>query len=183
MTGQWQRLSRRPQARGAGRGASSHSGDSGSGRGRRRRRPGTVRRGSSVSAPATACQAPLFAAPAAPAAQPSLLQASLRNLTGPSNPALLPRSPVVAASVLCSAVHLMSNNADIIKRWVNEVQEAVQSKHPMVQFHAVALLHALRATDRLAVSKLVTQLTKAAVKSPLAQCLLVRYVAQVCGCA
>ncbi|KIY91342.1 Coatomer subunit gamma-2 [Monoraphidium neglectum] len=49
----------------------------------------------------------------------------------------------------------------------------------MVQFHAVALLHALRATDRLAVSKLVTQLTRAAVKSPLAQCLLVRYVSQV----
>ena len=38
---------------------------------------------------------------------------------------------------------------------------------------------ALRATDRLAISKLVSSLTKAAVKSPLAQCLLVRYVAQV----
>ena len=160
-----------------------------------------------------------------------------------SAPRLTPsaRSPVVAASVLCSAVHLMASNADIIKRWVNEVQEAAQvtggivgssfesaaggwrrglpglrcqgcgwvvrpwgmrcsmqtppqhthlqhtpsppllsqSKHPMVQFHAVALLHALRATDRLAVSKLVSQLTKAAVKSPMAQCLLVRYVAQV----
>ena len=35
-------------------------------------------------------------------------------------------SPVVAASVLCSAVHLMAHNVDIIKRWVNEVQEAVQ---------------------------------------------------------
>jgi coatomer protein complex subunit gamma len=70
-------------------------------------------------------------------------------------------------------------NGEIIKRWVNEVQEAAQSRHPMVQFHAVALLHALRATDRLAVSKLVTQLTRAQVKSPLAQCLLVRYVSQV----
>lgn len=96
--------------------------------------------------------------------------------------AVVDKSPVVAAAVLCNAVHLISNpnNAEIIKRWVNEVQEAVQSKHSMVQFHAVALLHALRATDRLAVSKLVTQLTKANVKSPLAQCLLVRYVAQVC---
>lgn len=166
--------------------------------------------------------------------------------------AVVDKSPVVAASVLCCACHLMGTNGDIIKRWVNEVQEAVQvrglredggawgecqvlaglcaapqldlphavtrllqladvgvrqaygrctvacecahavmppapprhrpaaqSKHPMVQFHAVALLHALRATDRLAVSKLVSQLTKAAVKSPMAQCLLVRYVAQV----
>lgn len=39
---------------------------------------------------------------------------------------LSPCSPVVAASVLCSAVHLMAGNSDIIKRWVNEVQEAVQ---------------------------------------------------------
>lgn len=93
--------------------------------------------------------------------------------------AVVDKSPVVAASVLVSAVHLMHNNAEIIKRWVNEVQEAVQSKHSMVQFHAVALLHALRATDRLAVSKLVSQLTRASVKSPLAQCLLIRYVSQV----
>ena len=56
-----------------------------------------------------------------------------------------------------------------------------------VQFHAVALLHALRAGDRLAVSKLVAGLTRGSslgpagsgVRSPLAQCLLVRYVAQV----
>eukprot|EP00775_Hariotina_reticulata_P012870 gene12870-12996_t len=84
--------------------------------------------------------------------------------------AVVDKSPVVAASVL---------NPEIIKRWVNEVQEAAQSKHSMVQFHAVALLHALRATDRLAVSKLVSQLTRASVKSPLAQCLLIRYVSQV----
>lgn len=48
-----------------------------------------------------------------------------------------------------------------------------------VQFHAVALMHALRANDRLAISKLVTQLTRSSVRSPMAQCLLVRYVAQV----
>lgn len=40
-------------------------------------------------------------------------------------------------------------------------------------------MHALRANDRLAVSKLVTQLTRGNVRSPMAQCLLVRYVAQV----
>lgn len=43
-----------------------------------------------------------------------------------------------------------------------------------VQFHAVALLHALRSSDRLAVSKLVASLTKTGVKSSLAQLLLVR---------
>jgi hypothetical protein len=47
-----------------------------------------------------------------------------------------------AAVLLCACCCVQ--NSEIIKRWVNEVQEAVQSKHSMVQFHAVALLHALR---------------------------------------
>ncbi len=93
--------------------------------------------------------------------------------------AIVDKSPVVASAALVSALHLLGNNAEIVKRWINEVQEAAQNKNNMVQFHAVALLHALRASDRLAISKLVSSLTKASVKSPLAQCLLVRYVAQV----
>lgn len=95
--------------------------------------------------------------------------------------AIVDKSPVVASAALVSALHLLAANGEIVKRWVNEVQEAVQSKDHHVQFHAVALLHALRANDRLAISKLVTSLTKANVKSALAQVLLVRYVAQVSG--
>eukprot|EP00798_Chlamydomonas_sp_ICE-L_P030905 gene30905-35958_t len=93
--------------------------------------------------------------------------------------AIVDKSPVVAAAALVMAQQLLAANTEIVKRWVNEIQEAAQSKNHMVQFHAVALLHALRATDRLAISKLVSSLTKASVKSPLGQCLLVRYVAQV----
>jgi len=50
----------------------------------------------------------------------------------------------------------------------------------MVQFHALSLLHQIRQSDRLAVSKLVTQLTKSNIRSPLAQCSIIRYVSQVC---
>jgi hypothetical protein len=91
--------------------------------------------------------------------------------------AIVDKAAVVASAVLASALHLLGGNAEVVKRWSNEIQEAVQSKHAMVQFHAVALLHALRAADRLAVSKLVTSLTRGAVRSPLAQCLLVRCAA------
>jgi coatomer protein complex subunit gamma len=93
--------------------------------------------------------------------------------------AVVDKSPVVASAVLVSAMHLLAGNADIVRRWGNEVQEAAASRQPMVQFHGVALLHALRASDRLAVSKLVASLIKAGVRSPLAQALLVRYVVQV----
>lgn len=93
--------------------------------------------------------------------------------------AIVDKSAVVASSVLCAAMQLLSQNGDIARRWVNEIQEAVDSRHPMVQFHGVALMHAIRANDRLAVSKLVKMLTRTNLKSPLAQCLLVRYIAQV----
>ena len=78
--------------------------------------------------------------------------------------AVVDKSAVVASAVLVSALHLVSQNTDIVKRWTNEIQEAVHSKHSMVQFHAVALLHALRANDRLAVSKQVSNLVKGSVR-------------------
>ncbi|XP_031479664.1 coatomer subunit gamma-2 [Nymphaea colorata] len=93
--------------------------------------------------------------------------------------AIVDKNPVVASAALVSGVHLLQTNPDIVKRWSNEVQEAVQSRAALVQFHALALLHQIRQNDRLAVSKLVTSLTRGTVRSPLAQCLLIRYTAQV----
>jgi hypothetical protein len=43
------------------------------------------------------------------------------------------QSPVVASAVLVSAYHLLQWNVEIVKRWSNEIQEAVQSKAGMVQ--------------------------------------------------
>mmetsp|Transcript_10179 Transcript_10179/g.11920 ORF Transcript_10179/g.11920 Transcript_10179/m.11920 type:complete len:908 (-) Transcript_10179:538-3261(-) len=93
--------------------------------------------------------------------------------------AVVDKNAVVASAALVSGMHLMQGSPEIVKRWSNEVQEAVQSKNPLVQAHALALLHMIRQNDRLAVSKLVTSLTRSSVRSPLAQCLLIRYVNQV----
>ena len=93
--------------------------------------------------------------------------------------AVVDKNAVVSSAALVSGIHLLSVNADVVRRWSNEVQEAVHSKNPVVQFHALGLLHQIKINDRLAVSKLVTQLTRSPVRSPLAQCLVIRYVAQV----
>ncbi|CAL5212364.1 unnamed protein product [Lathyrus oleraceus] len=93
--------------------------------------------------------------------------------------AIVDKNPVVASAALVSGIHLLQTNPEIVKRWSNEVQEAVQSRAALVQFHALALLHQIRQNDRLAVSKLVTSLTRGSVRSPLAQCLLIRYTSQV----
>ncbi|KAJ4964927.1 hypothetical protein NE237_016776 [Protea cynaroides] len=93
--------------------------------------------------------------------------------------AIVDKNHVVASAALVSGVHLLQTNPEIVKRWSNEVQESVQSRAGLVQFHALALLHQIRQNDRLAVSKLVTSLTRGTVRSPLAQCLLIRYTSQV----
>ncbi|KAI3870662.1 hypothetical protein MKX03_000622 [Papaver bracteatum] len=93
--------------------------------------------------------------------------------------AIVDKNPVVASAALVSGIHLLQTNPEIVKRWSNEVQEAVQSRAALVQFHALALLHQIRQNDRLAVSKLVSSLTRGTVRSPLAQCLLIRYTSQV----
>ncbi|PWA74240.1 coatomer/calthrin adaptor appendage, C-terminal subdomain-containing protein [Artemisia annua] len=93
--------------------------------------------------------------------------------------AIVDKNPVVASAALVSGIHWLKSNPEIVKRWSNEVQEAVQSRSALVQFHALGLLHQIRQNDRLAVSKLVSSLTKGTVRSPLAQCLLIRYTSQV----
>jgi coatomer protein complex subunit gamma len=93
--------------------------------------------------------------------------------------AVVDKNSVVSSAALVSGIHLLKINADIVRRWSNEIQEAINSSHPMVQFHALSLLHQIRQSDRLAVSKLVTQLTKSNIRSPLAQCSIIRYVSQV----
>lgn len=86
----------------------------------------------------------------------------------------------VSSAALVSGSHLLRTmSTDIVKRWVSEVQEALQSKHPMVQYHALGLLQQIKQHDRLAVSKLVQTMTKGTIRSPYAHCLLIRFCSQV----
>lgn len=96
--------------------------------------------------------------------------------------AIVDREAYVASAALVSGVHLMRGSpagADIVKRWFSEVQSAVKSKSTMVQYHALGLLHQIKRHDRLAVSKLVSEMTRSPVRSHYAHCLLIRYTCQV----
>jgi coatomer protein complex subunit gamma len=94
--------------------------------------------------------------------------------------AIVDKQPFVASAALVSGLHLMHTNPEVVKRWQNEVNQAVMDKQStMVQYHALALLHEIKQNDRLAVSKLVSQLCKSQLQSPLAQCLLIRYAVRV----
>lgn len=93
--------------------------------------------------------------------------------------AIVDRNSLVSSSALVSGILLYKISPEVVRRWVNEVQEAVSSQHEMVQYHALSLLYQIKAHDRLAVSKLVTQLSKSPMRSPLAVCLLIRYMSKI----
>mmetsp|Transcript_7106 Transcript_7106/g.10182 ORF Transcript_7106/g.10182 Transcript_7106/m.10182 type:complete len:958 (-) Transcript_7106:212-3085(-) len=93
--------------------------------------------------------------------------------------AIVDSSSQVSSSALVSSVHLFkasSENANVVKRWIGEVQEATASSNTMVQFHAMQLLYQIKMSDRLGVSKLVQQFSsRNSLKSPLAIVCLLRY--------
>ncbi|ELU14014.1 hypothetical protein CAPTEDRAFT_162815 [Capitella teleta] len=80
----------------------------------------------------------------------------------------------VSSAALTSSLHLAKTSPDVVKRWVNEAQEAVNSDNIMVQHHALGLLYHIRKNDKLAVTKLVNKYTRHSLKSPYAYCLLIR---------
>ncbi|CAD5220384.1 unnamed protein product [Bursaphelenchus okinawaensis] len=93
--------------------------------------------------------------------------------------AIVDKVPSVSSAALVSSVHLMKKSPEVIRRWANEVQEAVNSDNPMVQYHALGLLYQIRSNDKLAVSKLLHKFGKSGMRSPLALCYLIRIAANL----
>jgi coatomer protein complex subunit gamma len=93
--------------------------------------------------------------------------------------AIVDKNYLVSSAALVSGTHLMRTSPEVVKRWGNEVQEAVQNPNEMVQYHALALLYEIKKNDKLAVTKMVTQLTRTSMSSPLGVCLLIRYLGKV----
>lgn len=87
---------------------------------------------------------------------------------------IVDKNPSVSCAALVSSLHLASSSGEVVKRWANEAQEALNSDNIMVQYHALGLLYHIRRTDRLAVSKLVNKLIRQNLKSPYALCMLIR---------
>ncbi|KAG9119046.1 coatomer subunit gamma, partial [Ceratobasidium sp. 392] len=100
--------------------------------------------------------------------------------------AIVDKSPSIASAALVSSYHLFPVSKDVIKRWVNEAQEALNTKpvssyfNPVSsggwgsssqqnaqqvlpsttfvqQYHALGVLYLIRQQDRMAVTKMIQQ--------------------------
>uniref|UniRef100_A0A8C0X2E2 Coatomer subunit gamma n=1 Tax=Castor canadensis TaxID=51338 RepID=A0A8C0X2E2_CASCN len=93
--------------------------------------------------------------------------------------AIVDKVPSVSSSALVSSLHMMKISYDVVKRWINEAQEAASSDNIMVQYHALGVLYHLRKNDRLAVSKMLNKFTKCGLKSQFAYCMLIRIASRL----
>ncbi|KAE9965670.1 hypothetical protein BLS_007449 [Venturia inaequalis] len=112
--------------------------------------------------------------------------------------AIVDKVPSVSSAALVSSYHLLPIARDVIRRWGNEVQSAVdggksgslfgfggsasvpQSTSFHGQYHALGLLYEMRKTDRMALVKMLQQYSQPGViKSPAATMLLVRLASKL----
>lgn len=86
------------------------------------------------------------------------------------------KHPVVASAAISSLIRIATVNSDIVKRCTNEIQEALNSDSPMVQYHALGLRYNSCKNDRLAISRLISNCISQGLRSPLATCLLIKII-------
>ena len=92
--------------------------------------------------------------------------------------AIVDKNHAVSSSALVSSLYLFSSSPssrDIIKRWSNEVNEAISSKGVITQYHALGLMFQIKQHDKMSLQKLISLLFKQGLKSSFALCMLVRY--------
>ncbi|KAL2918635.1 coatomer subunit gamma [Polyrhizophydium stewartii] len=88
---------------------------------------------------------------------------------------IVDKKPDVSSAAIISAIHLSSLNREVVKRWANEAQEAINSKGVITQYHALGLLYLMRQHDRMAVIKMVQNYARGSLRSPHAIVMLIRY--------
>lgn len=102
----------------------------------------------------------------------SMLQGIERHL----KQAIISPEPSIASAALVSSLQLMRRGgaADIVKRWVGEVNESLNSKSAIVQYHGLALLYAIKKHDPRAVLKLLSLTIRNGMRSNFGHVLLLR---------
>ncbi|KAK8801120.1 hypothetical protein WA158_001891 [Blastocystis sp. Blastoise] len=92
--------------------------------------------------------------------------------------AIVHKNPAVSSASLLSGLYLYSEAPDIIRRWINEINQQLASKEEFVQYHSILLLYLIKQNDKLALNKLLNQLRTTDGYSAISICTIIRYTVQ-----
>lgn len=113
--------------------------------------------------------------------------------------AIADKQPSVASAAIVSSYHLTPIARDVVRKWANDAQEALQgssggsffggnsspsgnfASSTMYQYHAIGLLYELRSHDKMALMRMIQQLTSqnSPIKNPNALVMLLRLIAKI----
>lgn len=95
--------------------------------------------------------------------------------------AIVDKNTTVVNSTLIAGntIFARPGGAAIVKGWTKQLQDAVRSSDPMVEYNGLVLLYKVRKHDPLAITRIATTLAKNPPKGALAQVLLIRIIALV----
>jgi coatomer protein complex subunit gamma len=102
--------------------------------------------------------------------------------------AIVDNQAPISSAALVSSYHLIPIAKDVVKRWANETQEAIVAQKrtldgrmtSMTQYHALGLLYHLRSHDKMALMKMIQQLSSGSqLRSSNAIVMLIRYIARI----
>eukprot|EP01059_Diplonema_ambulator_P027301 TRINITY_DN4522_c4_g1_i1.p1 TRINITY_DN4522_c4_g1~~TRINITY_DN4522_c4_g1_i1.p1 ORF type:complete len:858 (+),score=396.05 TRINITY_DN4522_c4_g1_i1:43-2616(+) len=93
--------------------------------------------------------------------------------------AVVDKNTNVSSAALVTGIHLMKDAPELVKKWSNEVGEALKHRNNMVQYHALGLLHKLKKNNRLFVLKQVQSVQTIPIRSASAICLLIRMCTEI----
>lgn len=95
--------------------------------------------------------------------------------------AIVDKNTTVVNSTLVAgnSIHERPGGSAVTKTWTKQLQDAVRSSDPMVEYNGLVLLYKVRKHDPLAVTKIATALANKPPKGALAQVMLIRIIGHV----
>eukprot|EP01013_Petalomonas_cantuscygni_P009869 TRINITY_DN22798_c0_g1_i1.p1 TRINITY_DN22798_c0_g1~~TRINITY_DN22798_c0_g1_i1.p1 ORF type:complete len:898 (-),score=274.92 TRINITY_DN22798_c0_g1_i1:246-2939(-) len=93
--------------------------------------------------------------------------------------AIVDKSHQVATAALITGVHISVQQPELVRRWAQEVNEAVRKRPFQGQYHAILLISRMRRLDAMSAGKLIQQTLESPFRWALAMCVLIRLVTNV----
>lgn len=89
---------------------------------------------------------------------------------------IVDKNDSVSTAAMLTGIRLAKTAPEMVRRWITEVQEKLSSGYYNTHYHGLILFHEMKRNDPVGLTKFLISMIKANLKSPVANCQLIRYI-------
>ena len=67
--------------------------------------------------------------------------------------AIVHKNPAISSAAILSGLYLYGDAPDVIRRWINEINQQINNKDAFVQYHSILLWYLIKQNDKLVLNK------------------------------